>query len=379
MKVTHIITGLDNGGAEAVLYRLIIHDSENRHTVISLMDMGKYGPMLEEKGVEVFCLNMPKSRITISGLLKLWRTLKKLQPDIVQTWMYHADLVGGFVSWLAGVKNIFWNIRHTNLTPGESSRITILIAKACAYLSSLIPKKIICCAEKSLDVHSALGYKKDKMIAIGNGYQLDRFSPDATARFKLRNELDIDNTMVFGMVGRFDILKDHKNLLDSLGILKSKGVDFKCLLVGTNMNPENSQIVEWLKKSNLEKNILLLDQRSDIPAVMNALDIHVLSSRSEAFPNVVAEAMACGTPCITTDVGDAALIVGDTGWVAPPQDPQALADFFETAITEMRLNPTRWQGRKTACRKRIENEFSMEKMVSKYHSTWRSVLLEKQV
>ncbi len=93
MKIVHIITGLNNGGAEAVLYRLVTNDKKYKHIVVSLMDLGKYGPMLQDKNIEVICLNMPKGKITFYGLMTLYKTLKKIKPDIVQTWMYHADLL----------------------------------------------------------------------------------------------------------------------------------------------------------------------------------------------------------------------------------------------------------------------------------------------
>jgi len=369
-NIVHIITGLNNGGAEAVLYRLVTHNFANQHTVISLMGMGKYGPMLREQGIKVVCLNMSRGSLTISGVIKLWCVLRNLKPDVVQTWMYHADLVGGVVARLAGIKSVFWNVRHTNLVLGESSWATILVAKYCARLSSFVPRKIIFCAEKAVQVHSNLGYKKEKVVVIGNGYRLDLFMPSLEAGLRVKDELGLEVAPVLGMVGRFDALKDHENLLDALGALKRKGIDFKCLLVGSDINYENRQITAWIERNNLAENVLLLGQRSDIPAVMNALDLHVLSSRSEAFPNVVAEAMACGTPCVTTDVGDASLIVGDTGWVVPAQDSQLLANAIEAALAERKNKPIEWGYRRFSCRERIKDNFSLDVMVEKYIAAW---------
>ncbi|WNK20129.1 glycosyltransferase [Halomonas piscis] len=369
--VFHVITGLNNGGAEAVLYRLVTNDESNHHTVISLMDMGKYGPMLEEKGVGLVCLNMPKGKVTVSGLINLFLTLRKYKPDVVQTWMYHADLIGGAVARLAGVKCVFWNIRHTDLMPGESSKKTIFIARICAFLSSFVPFKILCCAEKSVKVHSGLGYKKEKMLVVGNGYQLDKFDCNVGERLRLRNEISLTDGFVLGMVGRFDPQKDHRNLVNALGLLKKRGVDFKCLLVGPGMDYENVKMLELISHNNLQEEVLLLGQRSDIPALMNVLDIHVLSSSfGEAFPNVVAEAMACGTPCVTTDVGDAALIVGETGWVVPAKKTEKLADAIEQGFLECQQRPLDWKDRKISCRERIEDNFSIEKMVEKYNAAW---------
>ena len=371
-KITHIITGLNNGGAEAVLYRLCTNDTGATHTVISLMDMGKYGPMLEEQGIEVVCLNMPQGRLTIAGLVKLWKTLRQHKSSVVQTWMYHADLVGGVIAKLAGIKKINWGIRHTDLVPGESSKATIFIAKLCAKLSNFIPSKIVCCAQRSVEVHAALGYNQSKMVVIGNGYELAKYAPNAELAKQLISELSLPNLPLLGMVGRFDPLKNHENLLQALGLLKKKGYAFSCLLIGPNMDSNNQELGQWITDNKLSENVILLGQRPDIPAIMNTLDVHLLSSISEAFPNVLAEAMACGTPCVTTDVGDAAVIVNNTGWVVPPKNPTALAEGIEQALLEMQNQPEVWQERKHKCRKHIEENFSIETMISKYHNVWNS-------
>src|SRR5690554_3638596 len=371
MQVTHIITGLNNGGAEAVLYRLCTNDTGATHTVISLMDMGKYGSMLEKAGITVHCLNMPQGKVTLSGLRKLYTLLKKGKPDAVQTWMYHADLIGGVIAKLAGVKKVFWNIRHSTLEAGKSKRSTIIIAKLCARLSKRVPTGIVCCADEALAVHTAIGYDKSKMTVIYNGYRLDQFNINTEAGSAVKQELDIAHvSFVLGLVGRFNPQKDHVNLLNALALLKEKHKDFACLLVGAGINPDNTELYEQIKSLGLLEHVHLLDQRSDIPAVMNALDVHVLSSTTEGFPNVVAEAMACGTPCVTTDVGDAGLIVGDTGWVVPPRNAEALADAIEQALLEKKNKPEDWQQRKQASRARIEENFSVEKMVEKYHRVW---------
>lgn len=369
----HIITGLNNGGAEGVLFRLCKHDKKNEHIVISMMDMGKYGSMLLESGIEVVCLNLSPGSVTLAGIRKLYKIIKQNKPDVVQTWMYHADLIGGVIAKFAGVKNIFWNIRHTTLEAGHSKKSTIYIAKLCALLSYFIPKKIVCCANKAVEIHSALGYSKKKMQVIANGFELDRLVIDQQLGESVRSELSLSSDcFVFGMVGRYDPQKDHVTLLESLSILREKKIEFKCLLIGRDLDESNLVLSNEIKRLHLKENILLLEQRSDIPAIMNALDIHILSSSfGEAFPNVLAEAMACGTPCVTTDVGDAAVIVGSTGWVVPPSSPQSLAEAVVKACNE-KSNRKEWGFRQKLARKRVIENFSIENMINLYHQVWNS-------
>lgn len=373
MNITHIITGLNDGGAEAVLYRLCIHDKENHHTVISLMDAGKYGPLLEAAGVSVHCLSLPRGRLQPGALWRLWRLLRALKPDAVQTWMYHADLVGGIVARLAGVRAVVWGIHHTTLEPGKSSRATIWIAHLLARLSYFVPRRIAVCAQRAVTVHGALGYDTARMRVIANGYDLCQFTPDAAAGKALRAQWQIvAGTPLIGMVGRFDPQKDHANLLAALAHLQGQKVDFICVLVGAGLDADNAALVQQIEQAGLQALVRMVGRRSDIPAVMNALDVHVLSSSAEAFPNVLAEAMACGTPCVTTDVGDASVIVGDTGWVVPPSNAVALANGIESALS-VQKDPG-WDERKQAARLRIEQHFSIERMVAAYNAVWREAL-----
>ena len=369
MKIFNIITGLNNGGAESILYRLCIHDINYKHIVISLMDEGKYGPLLKKAGIEVYCLNMPAGRLTLSGLYKLFKLIRNFRPNVVQTWMYHADLIGGVIARLAGIKNIFWNIRHTTLEPGKSKRSTIFIAKLCAMLSKRVPKGIVCCAEQSVETHGSIGYDTSKMTVIANGYDLSSLCAIPNSQAQLKKELG-DVFPLIGMVSRFDPVKEHFDLLDAFAIVKKKGLPHKLVLVGYKINALNIVLIEKIQLLGLKDEVLLLDQRTDIPTIMNSLDLHVLSSSTEAFPNVLAEAMACNTPCVTTDVGDAAHIVGDTGWVVPPKNPQALADAILIALNEQQSDPSTWLSRKAACRKRIADNFSIETMIDRYHRVW---------
>ena len=197
MKILHIITGLGDGGAEAVLYRLCTHDTTQRHLVISLTTSGKYGPLLEAKGISVISIGMQRGNVTPSGfwrlwrLWRLWRQIRRVRPDVVQTWMYHADLLGGIAAKLAGVRRIVWGIHHTTLVAGESSRSAIMAMQLCARLSRVIPNQILCCAEESLRVHAEKGYDRDRMRVVPNGYDVSIFRPDQILRFQFRKELGL--------------------------------------------------------------------------------------------------------------------------------------------------------------------------------------------
>ena len=372
MNVLHITSGLTDGGAEAVLYRLCTHDKQNRHTVISLMDPAKYGALLEASGITVHCLGMPRGRITLIGLWRLWRLLRSERPDVVQTWMYHADLIGGTLARLAGIPIVCWGMHHSNLDPGKSPRSTIFVAQMCALLSHWVPHAIISCSAQSASVHQAMGYARGKFTIIPNGYSIVEFTPDSEARAQLRREWGInEQTILLGMVARYDPQKDHANLVNALRLIKHKKASFQCTLVGAEMDANNHELCRLIESQGVSSNVLLLGQRNDIPGVMNALDIHVLSSAGEAFPNVLAEAMACMTPCVTTDVGDAAVIVGDAGWIAPPSNSELLASAISEAIAEMQ-DAEQWAVRKSMCRDRVVLNFSLERMVDNYNNVWRS-------
>jgi len=361
--VIHVISGLSDGGAEAVLYRLCAESSGLRHLVVSLQDQGKYGPLLMANGVVLICLGMPRGRLTLTGLWRLWRLLRVERPVVIQTWMYHSDLVGGVIARLAGQRNVVWGIHNSTLVAGLSPRSTILVAKLCARLSLHVPRLIVSCGEKARDVHEALGYDERRMRVIPNGYDLAVFRPDSGAGERVRQELDLRQAdRVIGFVARYDPQKDHDTLLRALALLQSPP---HCLLVGTGLDASNTALIQRIAQLGLEHVVHLLGRREDIPALMNALDLHVMSSAfGEAFPNVLAEAMACGTPCVTTDVGDAAEIVGPTGLIVPSRDAAALSKAI--SILMVKRDCPGWSERKVAARNRIRERYTLDRMAESY-------------
>ena len=368
-KVVHVITSLGDGGAEGALYRFCSTDTQSHHFVVSLLDGGKYAEYLESGGIPVYCLRMRKGNV-LASFLNLWKILREIRPDLMQTWMYHADFIGGIVAYILRIK-VVWGIRHTNINDPHIKKSTKLIARLCAISSSFVPHRVVCCAEAARKAHIEFGYKKEKLVVVPNGYDLERFRPDPIGRSELRGLLGIsDDEIVFGMVARFDPVKDHENLIRALKVARERGLCFKCLLIGRNVVRENTDLSKKIEDAQLEKSFILLGQRVDIPAVMSALDIHILSSKDEAFPNVIAEAMACGTPCITTDAGDASEIVGDTGWVVPIGDAESLASALIGAHAEWNSGDDTWGRRKAAVRARIIGQYDLRRMIDGFHRAW---------
>lgn len=371
-KCLHIITGLGRGGAEVALYNLL-SASDWQHEVVSLMDAGKYGPLMRAKGVTVHTLDMKSGRMTLRGLATLWKLIRRAKPDVVQTWMYHSDLIGGVVAWMAGVRAICWGLRHSDLNPKTSRRSTIIVAQLCARLSRIIPRRIVSCARNAALVHAELGYDKEKMIVIPNGYDLGRFTEDLEGGQAVRKELGIASIApVIGFVARYHPDKDHETILQALAHLPPS---VQCILAGPGMTLETTELAEAIARAGVMDRLHLLGPRDDVPAIMSATDLHVMSSSSEGFPNVLCEAMACGTPCVSTDVGDAGEIVGETGWIVPPSDPRAMAEAITAALTA-RQDKSGWIYKCEAARDRVEAKFSLDQMVKSYHEVWLDAIGE---
>ncbi|MET1253598.1 glycosyltransferase [Aliikangiella maris] len=371
MKVLHITLGLGNGGAEGALFRLVTFDKSNEHIIISIMGDGIYGQKLRESGHTIFSLAVRRGKVKFSCFYSIYKIVKEVRPDVVQTWLYHSDLLGGIIARLAGVKTVVWGIRHSNLDPKLNSKIIIYIAKISSLFSKIIPKRIISCSIKAAEVHKNIGYKASIFEVIPNGYDLNKIKHTRKGRYGYRSNWRIgEKEIVFGVVGRWDPLKDHKNFIRAVSDLKRqyKG-SIKCILVGPNIDNSNVELVKLIRYYELEDDFLLLGPTKQISEVMSAFDLLVLPSLGEAFPNVVAEAMACGTPCIVTDVGDASFIVGSNGWVVPPADHIALSNAMSESIAK-NADENEWQNLTQRCRERIEQNFSIESMVSRFSDVW---------
>jgi len=367
VKILHIITGLKLGGAESTLYRLVKADSENSHTVVSLSNMDHYGDKLQSLGVEVIALRLSPVT-TISALLLLRRTMRRIAPDAIQTWMYHADFVGGIGAKLSVRAPVLWCIRRSNTTNHKKLSVIWWLLRLNALLSQFIPSTIICCADSAKQSHTALGYARRKLHVIYNGFDTELLKPDATARTNIRTEFNVTpSEILFGSVGRWIPEKGYEGLLKALANLNTHQA-WKYLMVGNGLDNENTELMQLIKHHGLQDHVIPCGPRSDISGVMSALDVNVLPSLGEGFPNVVAEAMACGTPCLVTDVGDAANIVADTGWVVPAGDIPAMTTGIEHCISA--TADASWQQRCEQSRQRIIDNFSTEKMLSSYLARW---------
>ncbi len=376
IKVLHIITGLSTGGAEMMLYKLVSKMDRSCFDiyVASLTNIGPVGEKIKKLNIPVVAVGMKrgwKGFFSFSGFFKLLRIVKNYKPDVIQTWMYHSDLIGGLVGKILKVP-VIWNIRHSNLNPEYNKKTTIWTAKICAKFSKILPKKIICCSWASKNVHKKLGYDENKMVVIPNGFDLDAFLPDKQGREKVRNELGLDDkTIVVGFAARFDPQKDHKNFFEAAKIVHKVYPNVHFLFCGDGISWKNEKLREWIEKSGVKKVTHLLGRRDDMKNVYNSIDIFCSSSYGEGFPNVIGEAMACEVPCVVTNVGDSSIIVGETGFVIPPKKPEALAEAIIKMI-KIGEEKRRELGRKA--RKRIEENYSIEKIVNNYKQLYKKII-----
>lgn len=372
--VLHVITGLHVGGAEMALYRLITAAPGGplRHVVAALSPGGVVGERLRDAGVEVRVFDL--SGTPVRATLALFRTMRMLRPDVVQTWMYHADLLGGILARLAGLNRVVWGIRTTDVKEHGSAR-TVQIMKLCARISGWLPRTIVCVAEAARILHVRIGYDAARMQVIPNGFALPALWPLAQEGAALRAGWGCPpGALVIGSLGRFHPVKDQQGFIAAAGMVGRRRADAWFLMVGRGLTADNAQLMDWVAASGCAERFILLGERSDVSACLAAMDVFCLSSLTEGFPNVVGEAMALAVPCVVTDVGDAALLVDDTGVVVAPGQPAALADGMQALLS---LTEPERRSRGAAARARIEAGYTQARTCARYAAIYEQIIEKK--
>lgn len=371
-KVVHIIIGLNIGGAELMLKRLVLNSHRKglfQHEVISLMDMGPIGIDLEEQGITVHALNMSSIISSPIVSLRLYRLLKKIKPDVVQTWMYHSDLIGGLAAKKLGIKKIIWGIRNSNID-SNSGIDKKVVRYTCAKVSNFIPSSIVCVAHKAKEVHSKVGYNDNKMLVIPNGFDLSVFYPDKQKREAMRTQLNLSiDELVIGHMGRFTPAKNHANFIRACLKLFHNGYTFKVVLGGRGVDLNNPEIAALLKGSSHTAKFIFLGQVKDMATFYNAIDVFCLTSVTEGFPNVLGEAMATQKICLSTDAGDAKIILKDNGFHIPSTDYRDIANILEQHI--LKTDKVKLEDMAKNARQSIETNYTLDKIVNDFETLYR--------
>lgn len=372
--VANIISSLNIGGAELMLKRLTDShrgSSSYRHIVISLTVNGNLGCQFQAAGIQVISLGMRSTLDIPCVLFQLARLFHVGCFDIVQTWMYHADLLGGLAARLAGNRNVIWGIRTTEVTAG-GNRTTALVRQICAWLSRSVPHTIVCAAHAARQAHIAIGYDAARMVVVPNGFDLTSLAATAAQRDALRQRCGFGTeSLVMGCMGRFNRAKDQENFVRAAGLVAQQHSNVRFLMIGRDLDAANAQLAHWISATGYADRFVLLGERSDVPVCLASMDLFCLSSRTEGFPNVVAEAMAMGLTCVVTDVGDAAMLVADTGVVVPKENSAALAQGMAQLLA---LPAQERQALGRSARARIEQEFSMERCTQRFEAVYEDVL-----
>jgi glycosyltransferase involved in cell wall biosynthesis len=382
--ILHLITTLYFGGAEMMLFKLLsnIDNERFKNHVICLKGMGAIGEKILRQKVPVHVLNMPSGRPTVSGMYKLWRLLRSIRPDVLQTWLYHADLLGLIFGTLAGIEHICWNIRCSDIDLSKYPLTTRITLKLCV-LVAFFPKVIVTNSLSGRNFHRKLGYKAKRWEVVPNGFDLERFKPNEQAKRRLLKELEIEEygkkrkerrpvneRIIIGYVARYHPMKDHVTFIHAARTLLQKNGNVHFVLIGRNVDWKNNLLSKDIPH-DVRGNFHLLGERDDIEKIMPGLDIACSVSFGEGFPNVVGEAMASGVPCVVTDVGDSAFVIGNTGLVVPPNDPETLANAWEKLIKSGR-------GKRSelgkAARNRVMDHFELSYIAKKYERLYSDLV-----
>lgn len=377
MKILFVVTGLNTGGAEMMLYKLLLRINRDifEPVVVSLREEGTFGKKILALNIPLYCLQINKINI-VNKLIKLRLILEQVQPDLIQGWMYHGNFFAEIIKLIKFNKiDTIWNIRHSLYSLKYERKNTAIVIKLLSYLSQS-PQAIIYNSRISCHQHQQLGYNDFNSLVIPNGFDTELFKPRESAKLKLCRELNLaTNTFLIGLIARFHLMKDHANFVQSAKIIYQKYKNINFILVGREVDKNNKYMINLLEKFNLKNRVYLLGERQDIAQITSALDIVCnCSAWGEGFPNVLGEAMACGVPCVVTDIGDSAWIVGETGKVVPPKNSEALAQAWQE-LFELNQQERLSLGKKA--RQRIIENFSLNSIVSQYENLYLSISKQK--
>ena len=373
IRVVHVINSFEFGGAEAMLCNLLLRSDRERfdlHVVSLIDDLRVAGPIIEA-GIPIEVIGMRPGIPSPAAVLRLIRHLRSLRPDVIQTWMDHSNLIGGVAGRLVPGAKVVWGIHHSHHVPGLTKRSTLLTVRACGVLSSQLPSRIICCSEHSRTMYAASGFANEKITVIPNGFDTSRFRPDPEAALAVRAEIGVPPaTPLSGLVARYDPLKDHASFVRAAGLLHEAMPQVHFLMCGAKVDADNAELFAQITALGLSDVVHLLGPRSDVPRIFAALDIAASSSISEAFPLAVGEAMACGVPCVATDVGDSALMIGATGKIVPPSNPAALMAGWKQLLE---LEPAARAELGAASRKRVRELFDLDAVTRRYEAVYHEL------
>lgn len=376
--VIYISTGLSTGGAERMLYNLLSKIDKMRFEpiVVSLMDRGTWGDRIIDLGISVRTVEMERGKPTPAALMRLQRIINEIKPDIIQGWMYHGNIAAQIVSFFIKQKiPILWSIHNSADSLMADNKMTAAIVKLGAWLSRFAAS-VAFVSQTSKSQHEALGYLPENACVIPNGFDTNLFTPSLLARAAIRSELGLaDDSTLIGSICRFHPMKDHSNLLQAAALLLKARPDVHLVLAGTDVNDRNPQLQQQIQTLGISKNIHLLGERRDMPRLTAALDISTSTSAyGEAFPMVVGEAMACGVPCVVTDVGDSRWIVAQTGRVVPPKNPLALAQAWQELIA---MSSEQRQALGAMARSRVEECFALDAIAAQYEKLYEQALSKR--
>jgi glycosyltransferase involved in cell wall biosynthesis len=366
MKVLHVITGLNTGGAEMMLFKLCKYSKSNNieHIVISLSGKGPIGKKMEQEDIKVIYLNFNKRNpfINLIEFKKIIDLIKKHKINIVQGWLYHGNIVASLLKILNKRLLVLWNVRHSVNNIKEEAFIMQLSIKINGKLSGFTDIIINNSVTSSIQ-HEKLGFSINKTVIIPNGFDLNLFKPN-----KNISTIKKGKPFKIASLARYHKMKGHKLLIDIAKELDNLGYDCLFYLYGKNINSDNFELTNYIATNNV-KNVLLKDEVSNPEDIIKEFNLLLSTSLyGEGFPNIIGEAMASGVPVIASNVGDSSYLVGDTGYVIEPGN---LKGFVEAIINIIEMDESRYFDLREKSRQRISEKFSIDQIVNKYNELYR--------